>query len=240
MVKRSRGCARLAACSLLTLVAVSSTQACELLYPLDGLAIGPEVGGFDASSDASSDAPSDVSSDLRDDQPVTITNLVPNGDFEMNTATACTGWASFQGTTAPSSTAHGGQSACLICSKASGDFSGGVIVLAKPVPAGTYVGTAWAKAAGGNANSLQVTLNLRVLCDPPTPLSDCYYAVTSVPLGAAYTKLGPLTFVVPDARGPNDAALGDLETHLSVNNDASPGDCFLVDDVVVERVLADN
>jgi len=216
----------------MSVVAASLTPACELFYPLDDLPIVDDSGAVEAA-----DTLSDLRPEAANDGPSGSPNLVPNGDFEMNTGTACTGWGSYQGTVTASSTAHGGNSACLICSKVSGVFSGGVPVLSKPVPAGTYVGTAWVKAAGGRANSLQATLNMRVFCDPPTPTLECYHGVTSVPFGDAYRKVGPLTFVVPDGgRGPQDAALGDMDTYVSVDNGASPGDCFLVDDVVVERL----
>jgi hypothetical protein len=211
-----------------------TTSACSLLTSLDGLSSPPGTGptNGDARADGelqgSGEASADGSStgDALDASDDAGTNLHPQPTFENGT---CAPWVGYQGTVEVVPTAHSGQGACRVCTKptttnfftADDNRSPGPSVLGA-----TYHAEAWVRNDPSAPAPPSVTLYLRnatIVNGNFIDLESSSSPTTAI--GATWRRFDAnLTFTKP----------GDLNVFISA--DTAPNACFLLDDVVLQRI----
>jgi len=188
---------------------------------------GDPGGGSDALSgqeDAPFDAPPDVKFDVTVDagsDAPSIVNLHPNGTFESSSSP----WIGYKGTIALDPTAHTGTGSLRACSGAgSGVFTAddkGPIP--NPINGATYRVSAWVRDAPSAPAASGLTLFLRTIAggiDQQQSMS------SGAPLTSAWQRLETTLLVSKPADVLN----------VYVGGNISSGACFLLDDVVVDRI----
>jgi len=168
-------------------------------------------------------APNDVI-DAMHDAGVTPTNLLPSGGFEDG----CGTWAGFQATLSSDPTARTGSKSCRICMDPGVDdvFSASDDGAIEHPPIGAlFRAEAWVRTAPGAAAPPDAALLARTFNAAPFTEIEKNQGASSA-VGETWSKVEATLKInlVAD------------RFHVSVGASAAPGACFLVDDVVVERV----
>ncbi|MDB4935498.1 MAG: hypothetical protein JWP87_2470 [Labilithrix sp.] len=211
--------------------------ACSLTTSLDGLSssagfVTPdgEAGSADASGvpDAPGGGAPDASTgpDARDAAETGGTNLHPAGTFEDGT---CAPWNSYQGTIGPSTTAHTGTRSCRACAKPSTTDIFSADDTGAPGPAivgATYRAEGWVRTSPGDPAPPFVRLVLRNFKYQGNTFVDLESGDSpKLPIDATWMKFEVVLTVTK---------AGTLNVYLP--GDAATGACFLLDDVVVQRI----
>ena len=210
-----RGWRRVVGPVLLTL----SASAC--LFPSLATLTSPSDGGTtDATYDVQHESGADTSAM---DAGIEASNVIWSDDFE----TDCSGWYPQYGTVMPTSTAHTGNSACLVCSTASGPYftlDHGTLAFA-PIEAGlTYTGRVWVRAAPQTTNpNLLTVVVVRTVDSMGSFLQQGAY--NESPVGQSWLQVSS-TLTVDGGAG--------ITGYVGLDN-YNVGDCFIVDDFTLEQ-----
>jgi hypothetical protein len=166
----------------------------------------------------------DASGNNIDASPMTGPNLIMNPGCETDTS----GWGGYHSTITQAPLPRSGSFSCMVCLNA--NFTNYTIddnpnTVSMPLAGQLYVASAWVKSGPSNVNTMSISLTLREhttqgVIGPqtqgqPVTLTDQWQQVTSAHMLAA------------------DAF--DLDIYIGGNG--TPGDCFLVDDVYLARIL---
>ncbi len=153
-----------------------------------------------------------------------LLNLHPEGTFE----TGCSRWRG-NATHAASTTARTGSASCLVCANANAPpapfFSIDDLGLSGPAtPGATYRAGGWARLAPGTIGPGPVALTLRNLSSDGKNLESLSSADTR--LSTEWQRFESTLSITKSG--------GKVDVYIAA--DYVPGACFLLDDVVVERV----
>ncbi|MBX3186726.1 MAG: hypothetical protein KF819_06910 [Labilithrix sp.] len=206
----------------------ATISACSLLTPLGGLSTGedpisPEDAAPTGDASVASDATNapDVSIDV--DATVdaaTRPNLHKNGTFE----TGCDFWGAYRSTLASESAyARSGAKSCRVCSDGSTFYSiddGGHVD--NPPVGSVFYAAMWVRKAPGYPVATKAFIMLRTFDNPPWKERDIVQS-PHITLTDAWQRL-EATLVVTQGQYVNVVGAG------------ADGGCFLIDDVVLERV----
>jgi hypothetical protein len=209
------------------------------LGSLEGLSSPPPPGGeadataeaaaisetSEAGADVDIDAGVDADLDARVDAEVDAgPNLFPLGTFERG---GC-GGATYLSTLTDDPTAHSGTHACRVCSDGTPPdvYSFDATLDNAPVVGATYHAEVWVRSApGATAPASGVEINLRTYNNPPfDQIQDD--SSGHVPVGTSWTMLSVDLDVTTTAQ----------RLDFFVDSNLQAGTCFLMDDLVVQRV----
>jgi hypothetical protein len=186
--------------------------------PTDGAGAGPISETDEAGPDAA-DVGADVDADVDAGK-----NLYPLGTFEIEDC----GGTGYNSKMTDDPTAHSGTHACRVCSNgaAPNPYSFDQTINDPPVAGARYYAEVWVHAApGAPVPTSGVEVNLRTYDNPFVQREE--KGSGENPLGSTWLKLS----VELGVTGPAD--------HLDVfvNAEVEDGTCFLIDDIIVRRVL---
>lgn len=208
-------------------VAALLLAGCSLFTDLEGFT-SPR-GGSTASNDAQAEVgsvPSTLQDASLDSGPSLGPNLLIDGDFE-GTGETCGSWSSFRGHEASDTVARSGSASCRVCGD---ETTGGFTVdplgsgVANALPGETYRAEAWVRTAPGQPVSGSIAIVHRIYDGDEE--KDVVYSFRVEPSGD-WQRI-ELTHTARVA--------GRIEVYIQAVASAA-GQCFLVDDVTLNRVL---
>ena len=230
---------RILACAVFALAG-----GCSILTSLDGLSSRnddqtPTPGGSDGAAEGSatgdgasaSDAPSDtgptddVTVDSGTDSGPSLPNLHPNGNFEANIMP----WGAYQGVVTQNDLARTGAHSLRACGSNGLDFytADDGSALASPVIGATYRAEAWVRTSPGAAAPPSMTIFLRSV-----NFTGGFQSVETADVQAASAITSTwqkLTVTITITKAAERFG-------IFVGADPSAGGCFLLDDVVLQRI----
>jgi hypothetical protein len=214
--------AALGACSLLTSVSGLSDGA-DTLADANGSEAGSgEAGGLDASRDA--EPTTDAAAD--GDAEASLPNLHPIGTFENGAK--CEPWGFYFATLTRAAVGHTGQSSCRVCSitgQPDGFTADDKGILGPPTIGATYHLSAWLRAVPGSSVATTAFVVLHTIDLPSYAEREVSTSISEV-LTDTWLKFEATLSVTTSADALDVVIAGDYAENA----------CFLVDDVVVERI----
>lgn len=209
---------------------------CSLFVDLSGFsngAIDRDAGVVEsgASRDAANAAESGEQDDARPTREASLNsdagtpNLHPFGSFD----TGCGPWKGFHATVVGVQDGHLNPGSCRVCTDlgitdnfSADDFG----AIAGPVVGATYRAEAWVSYASGANGTAEIGILMRTFNSSPTFAEVDKNQSGAIVSGSVWTKIETTLKVTSAAEKLN----------IVIVAPATPGACFLVDDVFVERI----
>lgn len=205
---------------------------CSLVTTTDGLAGDAASSAADSGADVAAASDADGATPPLDDSSApdasAVVNLHPNGDFD---ALGCKLWGGYYATLTADTLARSGTGSCRVCALEGSQSAGGFSAddasgsASNPPVGAVYAVSAWIRAAPGAPSPDDITVLLRSTRPSPFQIYEEAYGPRVAPTND-WAQINVTLAINEQAEALNTAIIGR----------GSTGACFLVDDLVLQRL----